>query len=532
MNPFFSNLRLFFGRLSAGQKIALAVVLIGGIVTLSGVASWAGRPDYALLFGRLEPSDASKVVESLRSQGVKYELRQNGTAIFVPRDDVYELRLRFAGEGLVSEGPTGYELFDRGTLGMTDFMQKLNMKRALEGELARTIASVRQIDMARVHLVIPERSPFREAQSRPSASVVIQLSGASALGAEQIQGITALVGGAVEGLSESDVTVLDTRGNLLSNPEVNNPQMAVGTVQLRMQQTVEAHLTDKGQSMLDRVLGPGNAIVRVSASLDFDRSVSERAYLDPESATVISEEELEETNIGGTGNASSAVRNYDVNRTTERLEKSVGDVRYMTVSVILNQRLRPGEGAEAPVPHAYSDGELTQIEALVKNAVGFNADRGDRIAVTQTRFDTSFDQQLAAEIDNHRNTERTALYLRYGLMLLALLVAAWLLRSASRHINLVEFSGPLQMLSAAGGSGVLSGHEHARALDQHHEYQDEDQDLGVDDVYMSKLTPEARRRLKAKHLMFEEIKNQVMTEPADTAETIKSWIITDMKTSA
>src|SRR5690606_34589052 len=141
---------------------------------------------------------------------------------------------------------------------------------------------------------------------------------------------------------------------------------------LRMQQTVETHLMDKGQSMLDRVLGSGNAIVRVAATLNFDRTVSEREFIDPESATVISEEELEETNVGGTGSATSAIRNYDLNRTRERLEESVGEVEFLTVSVILNQRLQADDAGETVAPRPYTANEIAEIEALVRNAVGFS----------------------------------------------------------------------------------------------------------------------------------------------------------------
>ncbi|MEX0599702.1 MAG: flagellar basal-body MS-ring/collar protein FliF, partial [Rhodothermales bacterium] len=251
MNPFFQNVQAFLRRLSPGQKLSLGLVVVGGVGIIGAIAFWAGQPNYALLFGNLEPGDANQVVEALQADGVKYEIKNNGTAVYVPRDDVYELRLRFAGDGLVSDGPLGYELFDRGTLGMTDFMQKLNLKRALEGELSRTITNVRQVDVARVHLVMPERSPFRETQVEPTASVVLKLAGSSRLTSEQIDGITQLVAGAVEGLAPADVTVLDTRGNMLSNPNQGDADAISSSTQLEYQRSVEKHLTDKGQSMLD-----------------------------------------------------------------------------------------------------------------------------------------------------------------------------------------------------------------------------------------------------------------------------------------
>ena len=430
MQTFLYNVRQFLSRLSLRQKVALGVMLLGTLAILGGIAYWAGRPDYALLFGGLEPTDANQVVESLNEQGVSYQLKESGTAVYVPSEEVYELRLHFAGEGIISDGPVGYELFDQGTLGMTDFMQKLNMKRALEGELARTITSIRQVELCRVHLVMPERSPFRQAQVRASASVVLQVAGGAHLTPSQIEGINALVAGAVEGLAPSDVTVLDSRGNMLSDPEAGNPDLASGSNQLRMQKAVEIHLTDKGQSMLDQMLGPGNAIVRVAASLDFTRLVSEREVIDPESATIISEERMEEEGDAGALNANSSVRNYELSRTRERSEKSLGTIATLSVSVILNYKkvvVMPPDsldeaGSEVTF-EPYADTELSEIEAIVKNAVGFQEERNDRFAIHQTQFDTSDDTEMDVELLRQRRQEQIRLYIRYGLMAVALVLS-------------------------------------------------------------------------------------------------------------
>jgi flagellar M-ring protein FliF len=546
MNTFFQDIKEFLSRLPLGRQVALTTVVLGGIGLLIGIAYWAGQPDYALLFGRLDPTDASKIVESLESANVRYDIREGGSAIYVSRDQVYEQRLRLAGEGLVSEGPAGYELFDQGTLGMTDFMQRLNLKRALEGELARTIASIRQVEVARVHLVIPERSAFREVQAKASASVVLQLSGGS-LSEEQIGGITQLVSGAVEGLSPAEVTVLDTRGNLLSNPDSGNMATAAGSTNLKMQSAVESHLTESGQSMLDRVLGPGNAIVRVSAALNFSTSIAETETIDPESATVISEETLEEQD-GGAGSATSAVRNYEISRTRERTEQGVGDISYLTVSVILNYKQPPSvenaaQNAPSPEPVPYDQAEIANIESIVRNAVGFNEERGDRIAIHQTMFDTRVDTQISQDIVEQQKNERMQLYFRYGMMLLALGVAVWLIRSASRHLSTTVRNTP--GLPAPAGQATLDQSARPRAVESRKasepaalaagaapvqlQEEEEDIDVSVDDVYMSKLSPEAKRRLKAKHLMYEETKQQVLTKPEDAIELIRSWMAEDLK---
>lgn len=523
----------FLSRLSSGQRLALGVVTVGSVLLLLGIAYWAGRPEYALLFGSLSSSDASRIVEALREENIPYQLKEGGTAIWVPRDRVYELRLRFVGEGLVSDGPVGYELFDKNTLGMTDFMQRLNYKRALEGELARTIMSLQQIELAKVHLVLPERSPFRETQIAPSASVLLSLKSGARLTEKQIDGITALVAGAVEGLDPANVTVLDARGNLLSNPDAGNVELAFSSTQLKLRQALEAHLTEKGQSMLDRVVGPGNAIVRVSATLDFNQALTERQIIDPESATVISEERLEEANTGGEGaSASSMVRNYELSRTVERIQQNGGHIEYLTVSVILNQRFEPGaDGTLQPRP--YTENELREIEELIKNAVGFRPERGDRFAIHQTRFDTQIDDQLAQELRQQRRQEQIHLYLRYGLMLLALGLAVWLLRALVRRIG--ELTGETQVLvgridRAHGALGMpkgASGHLQGQSAPGLTAGSDEELVL-IDDIYTSRLSAEAKARLKAKHILFEEVNKQVNEKPEEAAEIIRGWLVADM----
>ena len=528
MNAFLQNLKAFVVRLSIGQKVSISAVLLGGIAVLVFVGQWASQTEYALLFGSLEPTDADKVVQALQEGGTPYELKEGGSAVYVPRDEVYELRLRFAGQGIVSDGPMGYELFDQGTLGMTDFMQKLNLKRALEGELARTISSIRQVEVSRVHLVMPERSPFRDAQAQPSASVVLQLAGSSRLTEAQIEGIGVLVAGAVEGLAPPDVTVLDTRGNLLSRNDAANPDAAASSRQLRAQRAIEAHLAKQGQSMLDRVLGSGNAIVRISATLDFSRAATERDLIDPESATVISEERLDET--GDAQNANSSVRNFEMSRTRERVEKSVGDVSYLTVSVILNQKQGPAlEETPEGEPLPYARDEIEDIEALVKNAVGFKPERGDRFAIHQTRFDTTVEQQVAGEIQEQRQQEQLQVYLRYGLMLLAILLAGWLVYSASRRLTAqvaVERTSEQKQLGAAEGTSgsSLTGGEGGEMK----ELTEGGASMRADDLYSSKLSAEAQARLEAKNLAFEEMRKRASEDPESAAKLIRSWLTDDL----
>jgi flagellar M-ring protein FliF len=546
MQDFFLNIRRFLARLTLGQQMALGLVLAGVTAILITIAYWANQPDYTLLFGELDPADANSVVETLREEGVSYELKSGGTAVYVPHNKVYELRLRFASEGTISKGQIGYELFDRDNLGMTDFMQKMNKKRALEGELARTITNIQQVEMARVHLVLPERSPFRSAEVEASASVVLQPAGSGSLNQRQIEGITALVAGAVEGMSNASVTVIDAQGNMLSDPDAGDPNVSLTSTQLEMQREVEKHLAENGQSMLNQMLGAGEAIVRVSAKLDFSRRVSERSLIDPESRTVISEEELNEE--GPEDAAESTVRNYELSRTQERFESSVGDISYLTVSVMLNHKRAAananaeGEGEQPAQREPYTDEELQEIESLVKNAVGFDPDRGDRFAIHQTRFDTSVDDKIVAELQDQDWQRQMEMYLRYGLILLGLLVGAWLVRSiAKRGAEMAGVSGELEAAGSSGGSRQLQDGSSGGGAVAGRTPQslaegppvgggaggDEEEMMLVDDVYTSKLSAQAKARLKAKNQMYEEIQSQVVENPEETAELIRSWLVND-----
>lgn len=530
MNNFFQNIRQFLARLTFGQQLALGLVLAGGVAVVISISMWANQADYTLLFGDLDPSDASTVVETLRDEDIAYELRENGTAVYVPHEQVYELRLRFASEGVLSQGQVGYELFDRSNLGMTDFMQKMNKKRALEGELARTITSMRQVKMARVHLVLPERSPFRESEVTASASVVVQPMGNIALKMAQIEGISGLVAGAVGGMTTAEVTVLDTEGNMLSDPNAGDPTMSLTSTQLEVQREVENHLTENGQSMLDRVVGRSNAIVRVSANLDFSRTVSERDIIDPESRTIISEEQLSEE--AAEDQSESRVRNYELSRTRERHEDGVGEVSYLTVSVILDHKPPPAEAAAEggdAEPTPYTEEELQEIESLVKNAVGFDPERGDRFAIHQTRFDTNTNNEFAGQMNDQVWRNQIELYLRYGLLVLALALGAWLIRSIAQRG--AEMSNGLLLDPQASSQRQLEGEEQAdgQAAQAAPEEVPEDMVL-VDDVYTSKLSAEAKARLVAKNKMYEEIQEQVMSNPEETADLIRSWLIDDRST--
>ena len=289
-----------------------------------------------------------------------------------------------------------------------------------------------------------------------------------------------------------------------------------------------------------------SAVVRVSATLDFSRTITETERIDPESATVISEERMDEQ--GTTGGATSTVRNYELTREREQRERGAGEVRYLTVSVILDYRppetpaVPAEEGAgdtqAAPAePVPYTAQELAEIEQLVKNAVGFNEQRGDRITVQQARFDASAETAYAAEWEAQRRDERMQLYLRYGLMALALLVGAWLLRTATARVSrLVEAPAPPPKVPPKvppKAPPAESGEEEPqsdpqnpfRTLAQHRTQ--EVPGAVIDDFYTSRLSPDARARLNAKRQFYEATQLMVADQPEEAAALIGTWLAED-----
>ncbi len=386
-------------QLAGWQRIAVvagAAVFIGALVSVFALSS---RTEYRVLFSNLSEQDAAAIVSRLKEEKVDYRLKDKGATILVPRDQVYERRLAFAAEGLPQNGIVGYEIFDKNNIGLTDFVQKLNYKRALEGELARTIQSFEEIISARVHIMVPEPTLFIEKEKAASASVVIKLAPGKKLRPEQVEGITNLVAASVEGLAPENVTVIDSHGKVVSDPSRRDQLLELTTTQLELQQRVERYFEEKLASILSGVVGPDNYVVRVTAELDFDRVERTREIYDPESSTVRSQESdiRSGTDPNNPSRVENMVTNYEISKTVERLVGGVGTIKRLSVAVMVNGTYRTSvtpEGEEITEYIPRSDEELQKISTLVRNAIGFNPTRNDQVEVTNLRFDlTELEQQ-------------------------------------------------------------------------------------------------------------------------------------------
>mgnify|MGYP001048102205 CR=1 FL=1 len=567
MARFSDILNNFFRPLNMAQRVLFGFM---SVVILAGVTSvflWATQPDYTLLFGNLEPSSANNIVEELRKKSVSYKLTDGGTSIMVPRDEVYELRLQFAGQGARAADYRGYELFDSNTLGMTDFMQRVNLKRALEGELSRTISSMDQVETARVHLVLPERSPFTESSIHASASIILNMNPSTRLTPAQIEGISALVAHSVEELTVENVTILDQRGNKISNNEASGSDIGLSNGQLKVKQQAEVYLTQKGQSMLDRVLGTGNSIVRVSTEHDFEKLTRDSELIDPESRVVISEESRQEAmsdikkeplpidvndppalrgqSIDKSSNSQESaikLRNYEVSTTREKYEKPVGTINRITVSVLLNHksnRLKTTDGRDSVVYFPYTQAELRDIGGVVKNALGINPNRGDDVNITQIRFEDQLEVDMQNQTQYLQEQVKLNQWIKWGLILLGLGLALVVLYAIVKRIN--PDTPPLFFDMKPEIKGDQVGDQKTLPKNQQNQGSENDDaepnydeeadfiNLETTDVYQRKLSPEAQRRLKMKSKMFDEIKNFAEFKPDEAANLVRSFMVKQKK---
>ncbi len=399
-------------KLSLLAVSAVSALIFGLIIMQSKVA------DYSLLFANLPSRDASSVVEWLKDRKIPYRLEDGGRDIMIPADQVYEARIELAGSGL-ADGGVGFEIFDKQSFGMTDFAQKVNYRRALQGELMRTISSLAPVEAARIHLALPEKRLFREQQQAATASVIVKLFSGRSLKEAQLQGIVHLVAGSVEGLEAENVTVVDASGKVLSKTRSDELAGPMTPGMLNYQQALERRLETRAQSLLDRALGAGNSLVRVNAEVDFDQRERVEESLDPKGAVVVSEQTSTEegatestggvpgvvSNLQGTaGNPTStpATRseetvNYELSKVVSKTVQSVGTLKGLSVSVLVADRVSPGAGGEAPTSTPRAAEELQEIEQMVRSALGMTDSRGDVISVVSMPFENSFSTEQLPE---------------------------------------------------------------------------------------------------------------------------------------
>ena len=391
-------------KLNPKQKFMLGGGILITLALLTALLFLMNEPTYSSLYSGLSQEDASKVIEYLSAQKIIYKIDDNGQTIKVPHEKVYELRLSLAGKGIPSSGIIGYEIFDKTTMGMSEFMQKLNYKRALEGELARTIQQQDGVAGVRVHIVIPQKTIFKEEEKYPSASVVLKLKSNSLPSKENTQAIVNLLCGSVEGLQASKVSIIDTKGRILNSDTEEGPLAFASSKQYEVKRSVENYLVQKAQSILDNVVGYGNAMVQITADLNFDQVEKTMEQYDPESQVAVSEQTIKANNQGKvqsdttTQSNENALTNYEINKTIQKVIEGSGNIKRLSVAAVINdipKEVKKGDKTEI-VYEPRPQEQIKKLENIIKNAVGIDITRNDQFSIVNIPFET---KQVDDKID-------------------------------------------------------------------------------------------------------------------------------------
>ena len=342
-----------FEGLDRNRKIAVGAGGGGLILVLLFLTMSGSEPEvaYLPLYTEIDMKEAGELTNRLREMNQTFKISGDGSVVLVPVEDRLTLRNALAGEGFPKTGFIGYEIFDEIPLGMTEFLQNVKLKQALEGELQRTIIQLEQVDEVRLHVVIPEPSLFSDEHRPATASIMLRLRQNMTLSPKQIQGIQRLVGSSVEGLDPNMITVVDAFGNVLS--EEMDPLARATAKQLEMQRDVESYLEKRTQSIMDRVLGPDQAFIRVSVELDFDQREETIETYDP-NQTVLRSEQRSEEQSAEAGTKENSVSNYEVNTAVRRITGTVGSIKRITASLMINS-IKPVVGLDSDASSEFED---------------------------------------------------------------------------------------------------------------------------------------------------------------------------------
>jgi len=415
-----------FTRTAGGRKIMLALGVAAAVAVMVAVWMWGQQPDYRVLFSNFSDRDGGAIVAELEKMNIPYKYSEGGGAVLVPADRVHDARLKLASQGLPKGGNVGFELMENQKLGSSQFVERVNFQRAMEGELARSIESVSSVQAARVHLAMPKDSVFVSEQKAPTASVLLNLHPGRALDPQQISAIVHLVASSVPDLPIKNVTVVDQNGNLLSDSGKPASINGMDPSQIKYVQELQQNVVKRIESIITPIVGPNNVRAEATADVDFSRSEqaveSYKPNQTPDAMVVRSQQTSESLN--GTGNPGGvpgaltnqppapatapitaagenaapaangalaantrkdATVNYEVDKTIQYVQQAGGGLKRLSVAVVVNyKKSTNAEGKVVMTP--LTKAETAQITNLVKEAMGFNAERGDSINVVNTPF--------------------------------------------------------------------------------------------------------------------------------------------------
>ena len=567
------SLRERFQALTTNQRLFMGLGFAGLVVALSLVFS-AGRSnqDYRVLFSNVNEGDGAAIITALQQMNVPYQFTEGGGAITVPQSLVYETRLKLAGQGLPKAGNVGFELLENQKFGTSQFVERVNYLRGLEGELARSVSSLGQVKSARVHLAVPKPSAFVREQERPTASVILTLHPGRMLDGPQIAAIARLVSSAVPGMRVQEVSIMDTEGGILGSSA--SRQEGLDPSQLKYTSELEAALNRRVAAILEPLAGKDGFRAQVSVDLDFDERerTSEtfgknappnqaiRSQLSIESsggksgsggvpgsltnqpqesakAPITTEAKGEnlrapgsvDTGASGSDEASSRNEktvNFEVDRAIERIKSSKGQLRRVSAAVVLDYKYEKGAKVNATRSVAYTPQEIQQINALVRDAIGFVQRRGDTVSVANLPFS---EEPVAVEDTNRLTPDLLSQLIRYGAIALGLLFAYFAIaRPLMRPVPLPPIDPDLP--NSPQGRAAPRMREEIKDLDLSWAMDQEvkrAQELRVEKEIEAQME-RMREREVASKAKFEDVlgyATQYATEqPDDTALLLRAWV--------
>ncbi len=543
-----SQIREILVGMSASRRIA--IVLFVGLVISSvvGLMMWTGQPEYRVLYAGLSQNDAGVVVTRLRSQRIPFEYDEASGVVKVPAGKIHEIRIALAGENLPAGGGLGFEIFDRSSLGVTNFVQKVNFLRALQGELVRTITQLRSVDSARVHIVMPDRSLFAEEKREPSASVVINLSGGGNLPKNQVNSIVHLVASAVEGLDSKNVTVVDTRGNILAGGQDDAESGLLTASQQEFEISIERRLERRVETMLAKVVGPGRAVARINVDLNMRRVERTREMFDPEKQVERSVRRVKESNESGlaasggvpgvqanvpeseraentrraggrSGRKSSRVSetvNFEIDKTIERIVEPVGKIQRISAAIMIDGTYTGGADGAPRKYQARSQAEIDNFTELVSAALGLDKQRGDTLKVVSVPFKVSPMLAAAGGETSLLGGGQQAFVLDMVKLVMGIvglaLIFIFVVRPLMSWISSLELksSTGADLLEAGVGGLALPGGTPVRAIG-----------AGYEEPVAK--TPEEVEMEKNRQV-YEEVYDYVTDNPDGTADLLRNWV--------
>lgn len=453
------RLREAFNRLSERQRIGFVVAIAAIIALVVGAVLWSQQPDYKVLFSNLDEKDGGNVIAALEQQNIPHRMSSNG-AIMVPADRVHEVRLKLASQGLPRGGMIGFELMENQKFGISQFAEQVNYQRGLEGELARTIMSIGAVQAARVHLAIPKPTVFVREEQKPTASVMLNLYPGRVLDPSQVAGITHLISSSVPQLQPGNVSIIDQSGTLLSSLKNRLTEAGLDATQLKYVRDVENSIVARIEDILKPVLGPDNFKVQVAADIDFSQSEQTaetfRPNSTPETSAIRSRQNNESASLnettggvpgaltnqppvpataplttpatgttGATRNTAAnqpgsidsagvsaplnnvapplsttknSTINYEVDRTIRHTKQGMGAIRRLTAALVVNHRKEIDAKSGKEITKPLADNEMAQINDLVREAMGFNQERGDSISVANAPFTTVTKEEVSLPV--------------------------------------------------------------------------------------------------------------------------------------